>query len=64
MKPVLVFLGTMVLQYLLIAFVNWDINPGEWSEAERFFYASVCTTVSVGAGLLSWSWIVNSHNEK
>jgi hypothetical protein len=37
----------MVFQYLLIAFVNWNMNPSEWTESARFVYAIIFTTINV-----------------
>jgi hypothetical protein len=47
MKHVLTFLALMVFQYLLIAFVNWNMNPSEWTESARFVYAIIFTTINV-----------------
>jgi hypothetical protein len=52
MKHVLLFLALMVFQYLLIAFVNWNMNPSEWTQSARFVWAFVCTTISL-VGILA-----------
>jgi hypothetical protein len=60
MKHVLTFLALMVFQYILIAFVSWNMNAGEWTESERFVWAFVCTTINI---VFIWAKQLNT-NEK
>jgi uncharacterized protein YggT (Ycf19 family) len=52
MKHVLTFLALMVFQYLLVAFINWNMNAGEWAQGARAFYAFVSPFLSVASMLV------------
>jgi len=51
MKHVLTFLALMIFQYLLFAFVNLNMNAGEWTQGARAFYAFVSPFLSVATML-------------
>jgi hypothetical protein len=38
-KPILGAIATMIVFYLLIAFVLWDINAYNWDTGARIMYA-------------------------
>lgn len=44
-----------VIPYLLIAFVAWDLNPGNWSEHARLFFA-LCWPGAFVAAVIYPGW--------
>jgi hypothetical protein len=52
MKRVLTFLALMVFQYLLVAFINWNMNAGEWMQNARAFYVFASPILSFAAMLV------------
>ena len=43
-------ISLMLLFYLMGAFIEWDINPGNWAEGARFIIAIIGVLVSVFLG--------------
>jgi len=39
-KEIMAGLGSVALPYLFVAFMLWNINPGEWSGGARFYTAA------------------------
>jgi|LakMenEpi03Aug12_release.lakeMendotaPanAssembly.Ray.scaffolds.fasta_scaffold1624212_2 hypothetical protein len=46
-KPILVAIATMIVIYLLIAFVVWDINAHNWNIGARAIYVFWGTIFSI-----------------
>jgi hypothetical protein len=53
MKHVLTFLALMVFQYLLVAFIHWNMNAGEWAQGARAFYVFASPYLSFAAMLVT-----------
>lgn len=49
-KLIFTTISFMLLFYLTGAFIQWDINPGNWPDAARFLIAIIGVPVSVFIG--------------
>jgi hypothetical protein len=52
-----VFLITMLVMYMIGAFISLSINPAGWSENGKFAYAVIGTILSIGISCIVVSGI-------
>ena len=53
------FIMSMCFIYLLLAFITWDMNAGNWELGARLMYAMLGTICSVIASIVRYENIKN-----
>lgn len=48
-KTILLGIATFALFYLMVAFILWDLNAGNWEERDRFLVVGIGGIISFGA---------------